>query len=64
MYRSIERSPQDTPDGFDLYSAQASFAWLRVDLVSFEVVKSAGFVSLAGKVSLVSISDPILFLRS
>ena len=31
---------------------------------SFEVVKSAGFVSLAGKASLVSISDAILFLRS
>ena len=26
-----ERSPQDTPDGFDLYSAQSSFAWPRVD---------------------------------
>ena len=26
MYRSLERSPQDTRDGFDLYSAQASFA--------------------------------------
>ena len=23
--------PQDTPDGFDLYSAQSSFAWPRVD---------------------------------
>ena len=33
MYRSLERSPQDTaPDRFELYSAQASFAWLRVEL--------------------------------
>ena len=30
MYRSLERSPQDTRDGFDLYSAQASLAWPRV----------------------------------
>ena len=27
MFRSLERSTQDTRDGFDLYSAQASFAW-------------------------------------
>ena len=34
MYRSLERSSQDTArDGFYLYTAQASFAWLRVDLV-------------------------------
>ena len=32
MYRSLERSRQDTRDRFDLYSAQASFAWVRVDL--------------------------------
>ena len=33
MYRSLERSTQDNKrDGFDLYSAQASFAWPRVDL--------------------------------
>ena len=55
MYRSLER-----------YSAQASFAWPRVDLarplrrdefrprwiISSSLSKSAGFVSLAGKVSL------------
>ena len=30
MYRSLERSTQDNKrDGFDLYSAQASFAWPR-----------------------------------
>ena len=59
MYRSLER-----------YSAQASFAWPRVDLAGHfgattfglfglypsSLSKSAGFVSLAGKVSLVSIS--------
>ena len=32
MYRSLERSTLDTRDGFDFYSAQASFAWPRVDL--------------------------------
>ena len=32
MYRSLERSAQGTRDGFDLYSAQVSFAWVRVDL--------------------------------
>ena len=56
MYRSLERSTQDTRDGFDLYSAQASFAWSRVDLarllrrgvsrpfwiISFDFVKVCG----------------------
>ena len=32
MYRSLERSPQDSRDGIFLYSAQASFSWPRVDL--------------------------------
>ena len=32
MYRSLERSTQDTRDGFFLYSAQASFSWSRVVL--------------------------------
>ena len=32
MYRSLERSAQDTRNGFDLYSVQASFACPRVDL--------------------------------
>ena len=65
MYRSLERSPQDTRDGFDLYSAQASFTWplWRDDFRPFWII-SVGFVSLAGKPSLVSISDAILFLRS
>ena len=56
MYRSLERSIQDTRDGFFLYSAQASFSWPRVDLArllrraysrpfwitSFEFVKVCG----------------------
>ena len=32
MYQSPERSPQDSRDGFFLYSAQASFSRPRVDL--------------------------------
>ena len=56
MYRSPERSPQDSRDGIFLYSAQASFSWPRVDLarllrraysqsvwiISFEFVKVCG----------------------
>ena len=56
MQRSLERSTQDTRDGFFLYSAQASFSWPRVDLArllrraysrpfwitSFEFVKVCG----------------------
>ena len=56
MYRSPERSPQDSRDGFFLYSAQASFSWPRVYLarllrracsrsfwiISFEFVKVCG----------------------
>ena len=56
MYRSPETSPQDSRDGFFLYSAQASFSWPRVDLarllrpaysrsvwiISFEFVKVCG----------------------
>ena len=78
MYRSLQSSTQDTRDRFDLYSAQASFARPRVDLARLlrravsrpfrtifsELSKSARFVSLPGKASLVSVSDAILFLRS
>ena len=53
LYQSLERSTQDTRDGFFLYSAQASFSWPSVDLarllrqaysrfvwiISFEFVK-------------------------
>ena len=88
-HRSLEGLPQDTRGGFDLYSAQvsfafglprrrfwgssrdekraplktpaweATFAWLRVGFGYFglylsSLPKSAGFVSLAGKASLVS----------
>ena len=56
MYRSPERSPQDSRDRCFLYSAQASFSWARVDLtrplrrtcsrsfwiISFEFVKVCG----------------------
>ena len=56
MCRSLERSTQDTRDGFFLYSAQASLSWPRVDLTrllrrayfrpfwitSFEFVKVCG----------------------
>ena len=54
MYRSPERSPQDSRDGIFLYSAQASFSWPRVDsassilkaryvwIISFEFVKVCG----------------------
>ena len=70
MYGSLEGSTQDTWDGF--------FSWPRVDLVRLlrraysrpfglhpsSLSKSAGFVFLSGKASLVSISAAILFLRS
>ena len=56
MYRSLERSTQDTRDGFFLYSAQDTFSWPCVDLArllrraysrpfwiaSFEFVKVCG----------------------
>ena len=74
MYRSLERSPQDTRDGFDLYSAQASFAGRALTsshrlsafleyIGGFEFIK-VGFASLAGKASFICISDDILLLRS
>ena len=70
-YRSLEMSTQDTQDGFDLYSAKASFAWPQVDLAlslfgsyPSSLSKSAGFVSLSGEASLVYISAAILFPRS
>ena len=76
-YWSLERPPQVTLDGFDLYSSQASIAWPRVDLTrplqrqqfrplifefsSSVFTKAAGLVSLAGEGSLVSISETVLF---
>ena len=69
--------PWTPRDGFDLFSSQASFAWPHVNLSrplrarNFGLFKciaslsnSTGFISLAGKASLVSISDAILFLPS
>ena len=58
MYRSLERSPQDTRDGFNLYSAYASSPWpchlcattfSLFGLYPSSLSKSAGFVSLAGE---------------
>ena len=55
MCRSLERSPQDTRDGFNLYSAHASSPWPgHLGATTFSLFglysslsKSAGFVSLA-----------------
>ena len=74
MYRSLERSPQDTSDGFDLWSAQASLlgraliwpdhfgtsTFGLLGLYHSSLSKSAGFASLARKASLVSVPDAIL----
>ena len=78
MYRSLERSTQDTRDGFFLHSAQGSFSWPRVELAWLlrraysrpfglhpsSMSKSTGFVSLSGKASLVPISAANLLPRS
>ena len=78
MYRSLERSTQDTRNGFFFYSAQASFSCRALiwpgyfgehilghfGLHPSSLSKSAGFVFLSGKASLVSISAAILLLRS
>ena len=78
MYRSPERSPQNSRDGFFCTVPRPHFLgrvliWpgcfgeriLGVfGLYSSSLSKSVGFVSLSGKASLVSISAAILFLRS
>ena len=78
MYRSLERSPQDSRDGIFCTVPRPHFLgraliWPGcfgehilglVGLFSSSLSKSVGFVSLSGKVSLVSISVAILFLRS
>ena len=80
MYRSLERSTQYTRDGFEffLYSVQASFLGRALiwpgyfgehilghfGLHPSSLSKSAGFVFLSGKASLVSISAAILLRRS
>ena len=56
MYRSQERLPENTRDGF----ARSHLFGLYPSSLS----KSAGFISLAGKASLLSISAAILFVRS
>ena len=78
MYRSLKRSPQDSRDGIFCTVPRPHFLgraliWPGcfgeyilglVGLFSSSLSKSVGFVSLSGKVSLVSISVAILFLRS
>ena len=58
MCRSLERSPQGTRDGFNLYRAHASSPWpghlgattfSLFGLYPSSLSKSAGFVSLAGE---------------
>ena len=78
MYGSPERSPQDSLDGIFCTVPRPHFLgraliWLGYfgehilclfGLYPSSLLKSVGFVSLSGKVSLVSISAAILFLRS
>ena len=78
MYRSPERSPQDSRDGIFCIVPRPHFfgralIWPGcfgehiLGLFGFylsSLSKSVGFVSLSGKASLVSISAAILFLRS
>ena len=77
VYRSPERSPQDSRDGFFLYSAQAPFSWPRVDLarplrracsrsfgfISFEFVKVCGIRFSICESFIGFISAAILFIR-
>ena len=76
VYRSPERSPQDSQDGFFLYSAQAPFSWPRVDLarplrracsrsfgfISFEFVKVCGIRFSISESFIGFISAAILFI--
>ena len=79
MYRSPERSPQDSQDGFFFCTVPRPHFLGRAliwpgyfgehvlglfGLYPSSLSKSVGFVSLSGKASLVSISVAILFLRS
>ena len=80
MYRSSERSPQDTRDGNFCIVPRPHFLGRALiwrpgcqfgehmfglfGLYPSISLKSVGFVSLSGKASLVSISAAILFLRS
>ena len=78
MYRSLERSTQDTRDGFFCTVPRPHFLGRALiwpgcfgehilglfGLYPSSLSKSVGFVFLSGKVSLVSISAAILLLRS
>ena len=78
MYRSPERSPQDSWDGFFCTVSRLHFLGRALiwpgcfgehilglfGLYPSSLSKSVGFVSLSGKASLVSISAAILFLLS
>ena len=78
LYRSLERSSQDTRDGFFCTAPRPHFLGRALiwpgyfgehilDLFGLHpssLSKSAGFVFLSGKTSLVSISAAILLLRS
>ena len=78
MYRSLERSTQDTRDGFFCTVPRPHFLGRALiwpgyfgehilglfGLHPSSLSKSAGFVFLSGKASLVSISATILLLRS
>ena len=58
MYRSPERSPQDSRGGFFLYSAQASFSWARVDLA--RLLRRA----YSRSVWIISFTDPLRLSKS
>ena len=78
MYRSLERSIQDTRDGFFCTVPRPHFLGRALIWPGYfgehilglfgvhpsSLSKSAGFVFLSGKASLVSISAAILLLRS
>ena len=78
MYRSPERSPQDSRDGFFCTVPRPHFPGRALiwpgcfgehilglfGLYPSSLSKSVGFVSPSGTASLVSISAAILFLRS
>ena len=78
MYRSPERSPQDSRDGIFCTVPRPHFldrALIWPGCFGDHILglfgshpsslsKSVGFVSLSGKASLLSISAAILFLRS
>ena len=63
MYRSPERTPQDSLDGIFLYSAQASFSWPRVDLARLlRLLKSRTLSGLYPSSLAKSVRDSFLYL--